>query len=73
MDAPSATLDPGVNWRLSQQCTSTQVHRYTGQVRGETGSMEAPLQVIDDLYTGAAGYRIELKAGQISVLSCILV
>lgn len=25
MDAPSATLDPGVNRRSAQQCTSTQV------------------------------------------------
>lgn len=51
MDAPSATLDPGVNWRLSQQCPSTQVYR-----SGETGSMEAASQVIDEFYTGAAGY-----------------
>lgn len=46
MDAPSATLDPGVNWRLSQQCTSTQVDRSGGGWGGAHGGAFADGQTL---------------------------
>lgn len=66
MDAPSATLDPGVNWRLGQQCTSTQVYG-SGRGRGETGLMAEASQTVKHELQRATRCGIKLKSGQISV------